>query len=193
MNLLLPLMKIFPKGFSKGVLWTFGIKPLTMNCSPTIAIALLLLSLTAGTLLLYKTQKENLNTFFKVVAWFVIVVSFCSMICCTLRCVMLGCMMRQECREMEGCERGMSMGECGMGHGGMMRRMMIMRGGEECEMGMGCCKNKMECSEGRGECEEGKGECKDGEKKCCDKDGKKCDPDSHREKKDSVTVVVKKK
>ncbi len=150
-----------------------------MNCSPTIALALLLLSLTGGMFLLYKTQKENLNAFFKVVAWFVIVVSFCSMICCTMRCIMHCCMQRQECREMENCERGM-----GMGPGGM-RHIMIMRGEDgECEMmGKGCCKERMECSEGKGECE--------GEKKCCDKDAKKCDPDSHREKKDSVGVKKK--
>ncbi len=155
-----------------------------MNCSPTIAIALLLLSLTSGTLLLYKTQKENLNTFFKVVAWFVIVVSFCSMICCTMRCVFHGCREREECREMEGCGMrmgGMGMGHCGMGYGGM-RHMMFMRGGDgECEMMKSCCKEKMECDEEKGECEEGKGECKEGEKKCCDK-----------MKKDSVVVVKKK-
>jgi len=56
-----------------------------MNCSPVIAIALLLLSLTAGAWLLYKTKKENLGTFFKVLAWFVITVSFLSMICCGVR------------------------------------------------------------------------------------------------------------
>ena len=75
-----------------------------MNCSPTIAIALLLLSLTGGMFLLYKTQKESLGGFFKVIAWLVIVVSLGSMVCCGLRCVMHGCMQREECRGMERCE-----------------------------------------------------------------------------------------
>ena len=143
-----------------------------MNCSPTICIALLLLSLSAGMFLLYKAQKENLNTFFKVVAWFIIVSSLCSMICCGLRCVMHGCMRGNECTEMNEC-----------GQGGFNKRVMIFRGGEgECEMGEGqhCCK------EGKGECEEGEGECKEGEKACCKKDEKKCDMKMEM-KMDSVT------
>ena len=151
-----------------------------MNCSPIIAIAVLLLSLTAGTCLLYKTQKDNLNTFFKVVAWFVIVVSFCCMICCAMCCAMRCCMKMEKCHQMERCEMGM--GENGMGrgmgmeHGGMNKHMMMMRGdNDEYEM-----KEGRHCKE---ECEEGK------EKgKCCDKESKKCEM-----KKDSVVVVVKNK
>lgn len=162
-----------------------------MNCSPTIAIALLLLSLTAGMFLLYKTQKENLNAFFKVVSWFIIIVSFCSMICCTLRCVLHGCRKGEECREMEGCERGM-----GMGHGGCNRHMMMFRSerGGECEMmEKGCCKEKMECGEGKEECEEGKMDCckKGGEHECAMGGEKKCDMKDMKMEKD--TVVVKKK
>ena len=153
-----------------------------MNCSPTIAMALLLLSLTGGMFLLYKTQKENLNAFFKVVAWFIIVVSFCSMICCAMRCIMRGCLQREECREMEGCER----------YGGMNKHMMMYRGEDEggCEMmeGRGCCKGKMECSEEEEECEES-GQAG---KKCCDKDPKKCEMKMDM-KKDSVTAILKKK
>jgi hypothetical protein len=48
-------------------------------------IAVLLLSLTAGTFLLAKTNKENLGVFYRVLAWFVIVLSilliFFSIIC----------------------------------------------------------------------------------------------------------------
>lgn len=164
-----------------------------MNCSPSIAIALLLLALTSGTLLLYKTQKENLSIFFKVIAWFVIVVSLCSMICCTMRCVMHGCMRGQECREMGNCERGMGMGECGM-HGGMNKRIVIMNGegGGECEMMKGCCKERMECGQGKEECDEGKMDCcKKGGAHECEMGGeKKCDMKMEMKK---DTVVVKKK
>jgi hypothetical protein len=154
-----------------------------MNCSPPIA--LLLLSLTAGMFLLYKTQKENLNAFFKVVSWFIIIVSFVSMICSAMHCMMrMRCHMgREECREMEGCEMG-------MGHGGMNKRVMIYRGeGDgECEMMKDCCRERMECGEGKEECEEGKMDCckKGGAHECEMGTEKKCDM-----KKDSV--VVKKK
>jgi hypothetical protein len=160
-----------------------------MNCSPSIAIALLLLSLTAGMFLLYKTQKENLNTFFKVISWFIIVASFCSMICCTMRCVMHGCSMRQECREMEACgPGGESMEEC---HGGFNKRVMIFHGEGDggCQRMRGCCNEKMECGEGHTECEEGKTECSEGEKKCCDKD-KKCEMKMEMKK---DTVIIKKR
>ena len=157
------------------------LKPITMNCSPTICVALLLLSLSAGMWLLYKSQKENLGTFFKVVAWFVIVVSFCSMICCGLRCVMHGCMRGNECEKMERCEMGA--GECTMGmHGGMSKRIMICEDDDKCEMGGGKCCGM--CKEGKGECEEGEGEkCKEGKMDCCKKGEKKCEM-----KKDSVVI-----
>ncbi len=169
-----------------------------MNCSPTIAIALLLLSLTAGTWLLYKTQKENLNTFFKVIAWFVIVVSFCSMICCGMHCMMHCCKSKGECnREQECGMRGEERGydHCRMGHRGMSERVIIMRGDEEgeCEMmGKGCCKEKMECKEGKEECDEMKeGKCADmGKEGKCKMGEKKCDMKNMGMKKDSV---VKKK
>lgn len=121
-----------------------------MNCTPTICIALLLLSLSAGMWLLYKTQKESLNTFFKVVAWFVIVVSLCSMICCGMRCLMHGCMSRGgNCGGASQCEMGG--GGCDMRGDGCMKekRIVMFRGGEDgCEKGeKGCCK------EGKSECE----------------------------------------
>lgn len=169
-----------------------------MNCSPTIAIALLLLSLTAGTVLLYKAQKENLGILFKIVAWFVIVVSFCSMVCCGMRCIFHCCMQKQECNRTEQCEMNsgdckMGGGECRMGHRGMSERIIILKGEEEgeCEMmGKGCCKDKMECKEGKEGCEEGKMECdkKGGEHACAMGGEKKCDMKGM--KKDSV---VKKK
>ena len=167
-----------------------------MNCSPTIAIALLLLSLTAGAWLLYKTQKETLGTFFKVVAWFVIVVSFCSMICCGMRCIFHCCKEKNECGKEQECgmrgeERGYE--HCRMGHRGMSERVIILRGDEdgECEemMHRGCCKEKMECKEGKEECEEGKMDCsKMGSMHDCKMGEKKCDMKGM--KKDSV---VKKK
>ncbi|MBI4945098.1 MAG: hypothetical protein HY840_01705 [Bacteroidetes bacterium] len=159
-----------------------------MNCQTTIAIALLLLSLTAGAWLLYKTQKESLGTLFKVIAWFVIAMSLGSMICCGIRSIMNSCKEKQECNMTEQCEmRGE--GECSFGHGGMgmMRshRMMMYGGHEGCGMMKECCQEKMECNEGKEECE--------GEKMDCSKMGgeKKCDMKGMGMKKDSV--VVKKK
>lgn len=120
-----------------------------MNCSPTIAIALLLLSLTAGMWLLYKTQKENLNGFFKFVAWLVIVASFIAMICCACCCAMRCCMKKQECREMQ-------MRECGMGYGGMNK----CKDDDACDPDSyrekkGCCKEEKEgCEESKEECKE---------------------------------------
>lgn len=146
-----------------------------MNCLPNIGIALLLISLTAGMWLLYKTQKENLNTFFKVVAWFVIVVSFLTMICCGVRGMMFHCMAKQECGGMQ--QYGMNMNGWGMGKGMCMMRahkMMMCKGGdEECEMmGKGCCKKRKEMCE----------------KECCKKDAAKCGMKMELEK----DTVVKK-
>ena len=170
-----------------------------MNCSPTIAIALLLLSLTAGAWLLYKTQKESLGALFKVIAWFVIVISIASMVCCGMRCVFHCCKQNQECGRTEQCEMNksecnMESEHCRMGHRGMGERIIIMKGGEdgECEMmGKGCCKDKMECKEGKEGCEEGKMDCckKGGAKECEMGEVKKCDMKGMM-KKDSV---VKKK
>jgi len=128
-----------------------------MNCSPTICIALLLLSLSAGMWLLYKTQKENLSAFFKVVAWFVIIVSLCSMICCAMCCMINCCKDRGNCGGYSQCEMG---GDRCMKE----KRVMMFRGGEDgCEMtGKGCCKEgKSECKEVCEEGEEKKGECKE--------------------------------
>lgn len=153
-----------------------------MNCSPTIAIALLLLSLTGGMFLLYKSQKENLSAFFKVMAWLVIVASLGSLICCGIRCCVRGCIRGEECREMERCEgmRGCGMGEGMMGHGMNKRVIICTDGDEECSMkGENGCKEGMDA-----ECKE---KCESGEKKdCCKKGDDKC-------KKDSVKVVVKAK
>lgn len=104
------------------------LKPFTMNCSPTISIALMLISLTAGMWLLYKTKKESLGTLFKLVGWFIVIVSLGCIICCGIRCVLCK---KQTC----GTE------QCGMG-------------GKECSSGKTMhCKMKGEecCSEGRGE------------------------------------------
>ena len=52
-----------------------------------IGIAVLLLSLTAGTFLLAKTKKEELGIFYRVVAWFVIVFSILLITCSAIRCI----------------------------------------------------------------------------------------------------------
>lgn len=141
-----------------------------MNCSPTIAIALMLLSFTAGMFLLYKTQKEGLSMLFKAAAWFIIVISLGSMACCTLRCVFHGCGSKGNCAGTEQCGSGGS-GECGDARGNFNKRIVITKGGHGgCEMmEEGCCKGKMGCEEGMEGCEEGKEDCcKMGKMKGCE-------------------------
>jgi len=53
----------------------------------SIGIAVLLLSLTAGTFLLAKTKKEDLGTFYRVISWFVIVFSVLLIACSVIRCI----------------------------------------------------------------------------------------------------------
>jgi len=168
-----------------------------MNCSPNIVVALSLLSLIAGVWFLYKTQKENLSILYKIAAWAVIIITLGNMLCCGMRCMMHCGKERNECREMNQCEMGMGMGECGMmGQGmcrmhGMSRHMMMCKEGDgDCEMGMGSC------GEGRGECKEGKGSCEEEEMECSKK-GEKCKGDEKGEckmkmKKDSVVIIKKK-
>jgi hypothetical protein len=119
-----------------------------MYCAPTICTALLLISLTAGMWLLYKTRKETLGTFFKVVAWFIIVLSIASMIHCAAHCVMSRCCARgNACGGTEQCDPGGAM-NCKDGGQGAMS---------------GCCKEGKECGEDAGACAEAKeGCCKDG-------------------------------
>lgn len=118
-----------------------------MNCLPTIAIALLLLSLTGGMFLLYKTQKEALGIFFKIISWLIILVSIGAMICCSICCVC-----RQQCKMEEG--------ECGPGYNNECvteSRSVMIKGEEECdyEKEEGCCKAKMNCEEEVSYCKKG--------------------------------------
>jgi hypothetical protein len=84
-----------------------------------ISIAVLLLSLTAGTFLLYKTKTEDLGVFFKVVSWFVIVFSMLLIFCCSVCCIA-----QRACRMENNCNQGEMRGHSGM---------MMMRGGEDNE------------------------------------------------------------
>ncbi len=51
----------------------------------SISIAVLLLSLTGGTFLLAKANKEELGIYYKVVAWFVIIFSILLILCSSIR------------------------------------------------------------------------------------------------------------
>lgn len=109
---------------------------------------------------------------FKVAAWFIIVISLGSLICCSVRCVFHGCGNRDGCERMEQCGIGRYEEEemCGRGfHGKFNKRVMICKGeagrcGSDSYRGEGkaCCKDKMGC-------EEEKDGCVEGETKCCDK------------------------
>lgn len=113
-----------------------------MNLSPIIiAFAISLLALSAGTWLLLNTQKENVSILYKIVAWFVIVISICLMLSCSMYCAMRCCMIGQTCHEMEmGRDYGMEKWGC-MEH--MKYRHMMMKGfGDEDDMMDGCKKNQ---------------------------------------------------
>ncbi len=74
-----------------------------------IAVALLLLTLTAGMFLLAKSKKDNLGLFYKITSWLVIVLSTLCLICCLFRCTM------GECRKGYGkaqCHEKMMMSSC---------------------------------------------------------------------------------
>lgn len=151
-----------------------------MNCSPTIAIALMLLSFSAGMFLLYKSQKEGLSMLFKAAAWFIIIISLGSMACCSIRCVFHGCGSQGNCGGMEQCGPEGS-GECGDEHGNFKKCIIITKGGHGgCEMmEEGCCMDKMGCDEEMEECEEGKEACcKEGEKKGCEEMKMKVEKDT---------------
>lgn len=101
-----------------------------------ICVAALLLALTGGMFLLAKTKKDNLGTFFNVVSWFIIVLSFLVLICCGIRCAA-----GKACRMKMNCHRNEMMwkedGDCGRMRGRCQERMMHeeMENGE-CEEGM---------------------------------------------------------
>ncbi len=173
-----------------------------MNCSLSICISLFLLSFSAGMWLLYKTQKENLGMIFKLAAWFIIVMSLGSMVCCGIHSMKQHCMKEGQCEEkqecamgkgdckmggMGDCKMGMGkgMGECSMGHGRGGCKIIICTGDDECEMSRGCDMEGHDKCEGEG----GEGECKEGKMDCCKKGKEKCDMKMEM-KKDSV---VKKK
>ena len=127
-----------------------------------ISIAVMLLALTGGMFLLAKTQKDGLNVFFKVMSWFVIVLSLGAILCCGIRCVARGCGKKEG-----GCHKEMMMrGECENDGGcGMHRSKMIMRKCmmEGVENGDGECKKDGMCKHG-GEGE--MGGCSIGMSKC---------------------------
>jgi hypothetical protein len=114
-----------------------------MNCLPTISVAMALLSLTAGMWLLYKSKKEVLGTFFKVVAWFIIVVSMCLIVCCGMRCMMHCCMAKQDCSSMQQCgPDGMMQGGCEKMSSGCNMPCCKMMRDKNCSMAdsADCCK-----------------------------------------------------
>lgn len=143
-----------------------------MNCSPTIAIALLLLAFVAGVWILYKAQKENLGMLFKAAGWLVVVVALGSMICCSVFCI-------------HGCGPDGACGPESCGSGEVHKEVRIFKGGHgSCEMEASGCGAKMGCEmEGKGCCKEEK----ESEEACCSGHG-----DHHYEEKEVDTVVVKK-
>ena len=120
-----------------------------MNCSPCIAIALLLIALTAGAFLLYKAKKESLGILHRLIGWFVIIVAIGCIVCCGMRCMRKCCMRGGECGMEQKCEMRM------MGGG--------MHGGKCCMMKERSC------------CEGEEGACGHEEKSCCKGDEEHCE------------------
>ena len=104
----------------------------------------------AGMLLLAKAKKEELGTFFKLISYLVILVSFLILICQGAQGFKRMCC-HKECSGMESgmCGPGMMHGECGPGGGMMMRHGWMEHDGkcmEEMEMcktmkDSNCCKD----------------------------------------------------
>ena len=134
-----------------------------------ISIAVLLLSLTAGTFLLYKTKKEELGVFFKVVSWFVIVFSILLIFCSLIHCIVAR-ELRMENRfkqnEMMRGEMPYMMRENGNFR---FREMHDERDGRD-----GFKDDREGFRDGKEGCRDGKDGFKDGRDACC-KDGNKKD------------------
>ena len=135
------------------------------------SIGLLLIALVGGMFLLAKSDKDTLGIFYKVVAWFVIVLATLCLLCCGMRCAMGRCGMNNS-MNCHGMMMGGGMCEDEGGMCKMNKRICIKMDDDDedggCEMKGGKC--DMECMEhckmmGKDCCKEGKGECKmNGEK-----------------------------
>jgi hypothetical protein len=106
------------------------------------SFAVALIAIVFGAQLLAQSQKENLNALYKYLAWFIIVMGFCVLLC-------------------DGVHGLFSM--CHRGQGGMMRREMMidkkMGGPMGCQMMMHCNDGNMNCM--------GNNNCCGGQMNCC--------------------------
>lgn len=97
-----------------------------------IGFPFIILSLIAGMFLLAKVQKEGLNLFFKIMSWFIVLLSTAALIVCTVHC---------------------SHRMCYRGHEGMgCHARMEMRCGDSEDDEKECCKEKAACAEDEKEC-----------------------------------------
>jgi len=142
-----------------------------------IGIAVLLLSVTAGTFLLAKTKKEELGIFYRVIAWFVIVFSLLMIFCSALHCIVCR-EMRMENRfkqcEMFCKEHPEMREEMGMGYGMGNEKFRFREMHEGRDGRDGYMDRKDGHWDGKEGCMDGKDGDKDGKDACC-KDGKKED------------------
>jgi hypothetical protein len=110
-----------------------------------IATAISLLSLSAGLWLFQQTQKENLQTFHKIIAVFIMVVSFCLMIGISLLITFHCCMMSGQCQQWNDHNMWNKGNRCHcnkeMEHAEMGKHMMIYDDHREGKEGK-CCQTE---------------------------------------------------
>jgi hypothetical protein len=118
-----------------------------------ISFSIALIAIVFGAKFLSQSQKENLGALYKYLAWFVIAMGFCVLLCDGAR-GLLRC-----------CNR--------MQNGGMMRKEMMMNRGMGGPMGMrmmgrgmncgnNCCGGMMNCGDNSNCCDGGNMDCHDG-------------------------------
>lgn len=129
-----------------------------------ISFALALIAIVFGAKLLAQSQKENLGALYKYLAWFVIAMGFCVLMCDGAKALLNCCRMRNG---------GMMRKEMMMRDGGGMMGggPMWMRHGNDGGMSCGndpCCKMMMNQCCGNNNCCDGMMNCHDGNNNCSD-------------------------
>jgi hypothetical protein len=110
-----------------------------------VSFSIALIAIVFGAKLLAQSNKDNLGALYKYLAWFIIAMGFCVLLC-------------DGARGLLRCAR--------MGHCGMMQKEMRMNGGGHCMMGGGAM-GMRHCDEGNMNCMNNNNCCDGGMMNCC--------------------------
>ncbi len=147
-----------------------------------VSFALALIAIVYGAKLLAQSQKENLNALYKYLAWFIIAMGFCVLLCDGLHGLMRMHNMREDRMMHREAMMDRRMGGPMCGH-----MMNCNDGNMSCCNGGNCC-NSNNCSDGMMNCHDGgmNSDCKSGMPASCPMMGgdmKCCKSDSGKGKK----------